>query len=332
MDRIFQHKKILVTGGTGSLGGTIVMMLLSGRYGLPKQVRILSRDESKQYDLENLIDMKYERRISRIMTYSLGDIRNYQTVLNAVHKMDIVIHAAALKHVPACEENVEEAVMTNILGSVNIVKAVRHCGEEVSHVIAVSTDKACLPMSSMGMTKALMERVFKEASRKYMSPKFLCVRMGNMLMSRGSVVPLFKRQIAAGGPITITHPHMTRFFILLGTVTDHICYALEHGSTGTIYVPRMKSVNIEKLACVMMGLKKIPIKYTGIRMGEKLHDILINEHESRYAHEHGNGWFINLGLPVSDDPDFREWSYHSGQSENYMPLLKVEEMLRYLGE
>jgi FlaA1/EpsC-like NDP-sugar epimerase len=329
MGKIYEGRSILITGGTGSLGGAILSDILSRRNGNPRFVRVLSRDESKQYSLTAKI--KQMHGTTRGFECVVGDVRDYRSVEKAMRGMDIVIHTAAMKHVPACEQNVEEAVWTNIIGSENIVRATRDHGSSVTKVIAISTDKACAPMSAMGMTKALMERVFKNASQRYIDPSFICVRMGNMLMSRGSVVPLFRKQIEDGGPVTVTHPDMTRFFIPLGTVVDHIVYALSKAKSGEIYVPRMRSVNIENLAKTMMGLKRIPIEYSGIRQGEKIHDVLINKHESRYAkNDSHTGWFIDMSAPLAFNPEFEEWSYHSGQPENFMPLLDLEDLLRQL--
>ena len=218
----------------------------------------------------------------------IGDVRDYDAVAQVVTDADIVIHAAALKQVPTCEYFPQEAVRTNIDGAANVVRAIRQHGRSVTKAVAVSTDKACKPVNVMGMTKAIQERIFIEANLGCARTAFLAVRYGNVVASRGSVVPLFKSQIRAGGPVTITTPEMTRFLISLDDAVSTIFAALADGGPGETYVPRIPSARMIDLAKVMIGDRPIELREVGIRPGEKVHEILISEEEMHRTVERGD--------------------------------------------
>lgn len=316
--KVFQNRKVLITGGTGSLGGVVLKAILAGDNGTPKLVRIFSRDEAKQYELKKTVN-GYETDID----YHIGDIRCYEKVRAAMQGMDIVINAAALKHVPACENDPIEAVRTNVLGPYNIVRSVRELASDGPHtVLGISTDKACSPSSVMGMTKALQEKIFIQANLQAKT-RFIVIRYGNMLESRGSVVPLFRVQIAQGGPVTITHREMTRFLVSLPEASYHLIQALSVLEPGQIYIPQMRSAYIDTLADAMIKMYSSPKEviaklYTGVRPGEKLADIIISKEESQYARDSGKGYYVLW----SPQPYFRavksrepQWEYSSSGGE-----------------
>jgi FlaA1/EpsC-like NDP-sugar epimerase len=311
---IFEDKRILITGGTGSLGQIVLKAILSGAQGTPSRIRIFSRDESKQWAME-----KETKGYQTLVEYKIGDVRNYPSIAAALHGMDIVINAAALKHVPACENDPLEAVKTNILGPSNIVRAIKEQNLPVETVLGISTDKACSPVSVMGMTKAVQERLFIQANVGSKT-KFICIRYGNMLESRGSVVPLFREQIAAGGPVTVTHPAMTRFLVPLLDAARHLIQAMVHCNAGEIYIPKMRSAFIFKLAQAMIGDRDIKVVYTGIRAGEKLDDIIISETESPWVATLDDHFIMVPSLPYFgfSQSDEQTWSYRSAQGLNIM--------------
>lgn len=313
--QVFQDQNILITGGTGSLGGIVLKSILDGSHGIPKMIRIFSRDEAKQYELKKSMNTNGIE-----VDYHIGDIRCYEKVCAAIKGMNIVVNAAALKHVPACENDPIEAVRTNVLGPYNIVRAVREMASDGPHtVLGISTDKACSPSSVMGMTKALQEKIFIQANLQAKT-RFIVIRYGNMLESRGSVVPLFRVQIAQGGPVTITHKEMTRFLVSLPEASYHLIQALSVLEPGQIYIPKMKSAYIDTLADAMIKMYSSPKEvirklYTGVRPGEKLADIIISKEESQYARDSGNGYYVLW----SPQPHFRavksrepQWEYSSG--------------------
>src|SRR3954447_15670045 len=245
---MFDNKTILVTGGTGSMGKTFVRRVLTGTLGTPKKVIVFSRDEAKQHEMR----MSYLHKsvttdevifpsFLSVLVFRIGDVRNYEDVCAAVRDVDIVINAAALKQVPTCEYFPAQAIMTNCLAAWNIVQAIQQRGFPVQTVVAVSTDKACKPINVMGMTKALQERIFISANILNPKTRFICVRYGNVLASRGSVIPLFLEQIANGGPVTLTVPEMTRFLLSLEQAVDTVLSALSEAKAGETYVPRAPS-------------------------------------------------------------------------------------------
>lgn len=310
---ILEGKRILITGGTGSLGKVLVKRLLGGTAGTPKRITILSRDEAKQHamrvDYLNRTTATEEviyNNFRRLLSFHIGDVRNYADVCGALRETDLVINAAALKQVPTCEYFPIQAIQTNCLGAENIVRAIREHEFPVETVVGVSTDKACKPVNVMGMTKALQERIFTSANVLLPNTRFVCVRYGNVLASRGSVIPLFLDQIAKGGPVTITVPEMTRFLLSLEQAVDTVLAAIEDGAAGETFVPRVPSATVEQLARVLIGEQDIAIKVIGIRPGEKLHEIMISEEECHHTLRRGNYYAIQSMLPEISNPALNE--------------------------
>ncbi len=271
---MFKNKIVLVTGGTGSFGNHIIHTLLEQN---PKEVRILSRDEEKQdrmrYDLDNPKNVRFV----------IGDVRDKTAVERAVRNVDVVFHAAALKQVPSCEFNTIEAVRTNILGAQNVIEVALK--NNIPKVVSISTDKAVEPVNAMGMTKALQEKLMISANlyRDGKRTVFCCVRYGNVVATRGSVVPLFKKQIDDGKPLTLTHKDMTRFMLTLGDAIKLVFLAYEKGIGGEIFVlksPAHKVVDLAEVMLEELNAKNRKIIETGIRPGEKLHETLISPTES----------------------------------------------------
>ena len=298
----FDGKRVLITGGTGSLGKVLVGRLLAGEMGDPAKVIIFSRDEAKQHFMRMEYQFKAAatdeiiyRNFQRRLEFRIGDVRDYHSVAGVTREADIVINAAALKQVPTCEYFPYEAVKTNILGPENIVRAIQEHNLPVETVIGVSTDKACKPINAMGMTKALQERLFIQANLRCRGTRFLCVRYGNVLASRGSVIPLFHDQIRNGGPVTITTPDMTRFLLSLDDAVDTIFAAVKTGRPGETYVPRAPSALVTDIATALIGERKIETKFIGIRPGEKIHEVLVSQEESYRTVERG-AWFAILPL------------------------------------
>ena len=282
---IFQDKRVLITGGTGSLGKALVRYIMQGKMGKPARVIIFSRDEDKQYNMElewkNLKVTTDEilYHPDEVLDFQIGDVRDYESVVRAVKNADIVLHAAALKHVPIGEYFPYESVKTNILGIQNIIRAIIENKNKVETVLAISTDKACKPVNTYGMCKAVEERLAIEANRLCPDTRFICTRYGNVAASRGSIIPLFKEQIKKGGPVTITTKEMTRYIMTLDTAIATIMAALNSAEPGDTYVPDIPAVKITDLAETMIAGRPIEIKYIGIRPGEKVHEILISEEE-----------------------------------------------------
>ena len=301
---ILQGKRILITGGTGSLGQKLVSRILSGEHGLASKVIVFSRDEAKQYEM--LLHWKKEfaateeiiyRDPRDIIEFQIGDIRNLESVQGALRNAEIVINAAALKQVPSCEYFPFEAVQTNIHGANNIVTAIANNGLKVDTVVCVSTDKACKPINVMGMTKSIQERIFVEGNLRCPQTRFICTRYGNVLASRGSAIPLFMEQIKKGGPVTITLPEMTRFMMSLDKSVDTIFAAIRNANRGETYIPKVPSAKIIDVAHVMVGNREIEIKDIGIRPGEKVHEVLISEEECYRTMDRGDCFAIQPILP-----------------------------------
>lgn len=300
----YENKTVLVTGGTGSLGKVLTKRLLSGTEGTPKKVIIFSRDEAKQHfmrldflKLANSTDESIFSNFSRVLEFRIGDVRNYPVLVSAIRGADIVINAAALKQVPSCEYFPFEAVETNVCGAENIVRAVQEHGASVETVIGISTDKACKPVNVMGMTKAIQERIFSAANIQNKNTRFVNVRYGNVLASRGSVIPLFHEQIRAGGPVTITTSEMTRFLLPLSRAVDTIAAALKDGRPGETFVPRVPATNIVSLAKALIEQRDIKINETGIRPGEKVHEIMVSDEEVPRCRKAGEFYAIAPMLP-----------------------------------
>lgn len=299
-----EGKRILVTGGTGSLGQTLVKRILTGEMGTPAQVTVFSRDEAKQHYMrlaflnrEAATDDVIYQNSKDCLNFRIGDVRDYSSLVTAMREADIVFNAAALKQVPSCEYFPFEAVLTNIYGAANIVRAVRENSLPVTKVIGISTDKACKPINVMGMTKALQERVLIEANRDCHSVRFNCVRYGNVIASRGSIIPLFVDQIKNNQPITITLPEMTRFLLSLDRAVDTVFEAVKSDGRGETFVPKVASARITDVAAVLMGGKDLPVVYTGIRPGEKVHEIMVSEEECFRTTERGDYYVIQPVLP-----------------------------------
>ena len=301
---MLEGKRMLVTGGTGSLGKVLVRRLLSGEMGTPERVIVFSRDEAKQHHmrLEYLQrevatdDVIYENS-RNVLSFKIGDIRDYSSVAAAVRDADVVFNSAALKQVPTCEYFPTEAVRTNILGASNLIRAIHETRASVKTVVGISTDKACKPINVMGMTKAIQERVFIEANIQNPDVRFVCVRYGNVLASRGSVIPLFQSQIAQGGPVTITTLDMTRFLLSLDKAVDTIFAAVSSARRGEIYIPRVPSSRIVDVVDDLIDGRDIPTEVVGIRPGEKIHEILVSEEESFRTHLRGDYYAIAPMLP-----------------------------------
>jgi UDP-glucose 4-epimerase len=302
---LLEGKRILVTGGTGSLGQALARRLLTGEMGRPAKIIIFSRDEAKQHDMR--LDYLQRRAATdeiiyqnskELLTFRIGDIRDdYSSVVQAVRDANVILHTAALKQVPTCEYFPFEAVQTNILGAQNLARVVRENDTSVELVIAVSTDKACKPINVMGMTKALQERIIIQANLECSETRFTCVRYGNVIASRGSVVPLFLDQIRGGGPVTITLKAMTRFLLRMDHAVDTVFDAVRSGLAGETYVPKAPSARVVDIAEVLINGRDIPITFVGIRPGEKIHEILVSEEECHRTIERDDYYVICPILP-----------------------------------
>jgi len=301
---LLENKIVVVTGGTGSLGKTLVRRVLGGELGTPQKLIVLSRDEAKQHDMRvaylhrfTATDEVIYRNFMNVLEFRIGDVRDYADVRSVISHADVVINAAALKQVPTCEYFPGQAVMTNCIGAANIVRAIHESGCPVATVVGISTDKACKPINVMGMTKALQERIFTSANILNPSTRFVCVRYGNVLASRGSVIPLFHDQIRNGGPVTVTVPEMTRFLISLDQAVDTVFAALREAKRGETYIPRVPSATVINIAKALIGERNLEIQITGIRPGEKLHEILVSEEEALHCVSRGDYYAIQPMLP-----------------------------------
>ena len=335
-------KTIVVTGGTGSLGKVLVRRLLGGELGQPKAIVVFSRDEAKQHDMR--LQFK-NRRVStdeivyhnfqELLEFVIGDVRDYHAVASVIRGADVVFNAAALKQVPACEYFPFEAVQTNIGGAENIVRAIRENHLPVETVVGISTDKAAKPVNVMGMTKAIQERVFVTANLTCPQTRFICVRYGNVLASRGSVIPLFHEQIRSGGPVTVTTDDMTRFLLSLDQAVDTVFAAVRGARRGETYIPRVPSANMMDLAKALIGDRDIELKVTGIRPGEKIDEIMISEEERYRTVDRKDFYAIQSILPElrsgDEPPADLEGEYSSATDlMNYEQVcqLLVEKRLR----
>ncbi|MDO4622420.1 MAG: polysaccharide biosynthesis protein [Eubacteriales bacterium] len=273
----FNGKTLLITGGTGSFGNAVLKRFLTTDIG---EVRILSRDEKKQDDMRHEYQEMYPDAAHKIKFY-IGDIRDYHSIVNAFRGVDYVFHAAALKQVPSCEFYPIEAVKTNVLGSDNVISA---CVENhIKKAIFLSTDKAAYPINAMGMTKAVMEKNVIARSRQMLDgdPILCLTRYGNVMASRGSVIPLFCSQIEEGKPLTMTNPAMTRFMMTLNDAVDLVLFAFEHGEQGDLFVQKAPAATIETLAQAILELKNsnLGTKTIGTRHGEKVYEVLVTREE-----------------------------------------------------
>ena len=292
----FTGKTLLITGGTGSFGNAVLNRFLKTDIG---EIRIFSRDEKKQDDMRHEFQAKMPELADKIKFY-IGDVRDLQSVKNAMHGVDYIFHAAALKQVPTCEFFPLEAVKTNVLGTENVLTAA--IDEGVKTVICLSTDKAAYPVNAMGTSKAMMEKVIVAKSRTATKTKICCTRYGNVMCSRGSVIPLWIEQIRNGKPITITDGTMTRFIMSLDEAVDLVLFAFEHGESGDILVQKAPACTIKTQAeavCELFGGDKNNIKTIGIRHGEKMYETLLTNEECAHAIDMGNFYRVpadNRGL------------------------------------
>ncbi len=301
---IFEGKRILITGGTGSLGKKLVARILSGKHGVPAKVLVFSRDEAKQHEMrleykhiKSATDEIIYRNTPEVLEFQIGDVRELNSVLSAMRDAHIVINAAALKQVPTCEYYPFEAVKTNIIGAHNIVMGIVNFSTSVGTVVGISTDKACKPVNVMGMTKAIQERILIDANMMCRNTRFICVRYGNVLASRSSIIPLFHEQIKKGGPVTITSGNMTRFLLSLDDAVDTVIAAIKTAKHGETFVPKAPSVRITDVANVLIGNRKIEKRFIGIRPGEKIHEILISEEECLRTTDYKKYYSIQPILP-----------------------------------
>jgi UDP-glucose 4-epimerase len=301
---LFGQKRILITGGTGSLGKILVKRLLSGERGCPSKIVIFSRDEAKQHNMrleyqhkKNATEEIIYNNFQQLVEFRIGDVRNYHSICSALKDIDIVINAAALKQVPSCEYFPYEAVQTNIIGAENIVTALRENDFPVDTVVGVSTDKACKPVNVMGMTKSIQERIFTVGNISAPKVRFVLVRYGNVLASRGSVIPMFHEQIKNNLALTVTTEDMTRFLLPLNQAVDTVFAAIEGGQPGETYIPKVKSSSMVNLAKALIEDRPLEVKITGIRPGEKIHEILISEEEAWHTVERGDYYVIKPILP-----------------------------------
>lgn len=324
--KVFDNKTLLITGGTGSFGNAVLSRFLHS--GL-KEVRIFSRDEKKQEDMR--IALNNDK-----LKFYIGDIRNYDSVLDACQGVDFIFHAAALKQVPSCEFYPMEAVRTNVLGAENVMRAA--IDQKVSRCVVLSTDKAVYPINAMGMSKAMMEKVMVAKSR-LCDPKqtVLCAtRYGNVMASRGSVIPLFLKQIDEGKPITITDPKMTRFLMSLEESVDLVLYCFENASPGDIFIQKAPAATVGVLAEAIMKLvgRKTEVSVIGTRHGEKLYESLVSREEMARADDFG-GYYrvpadnreLNYGKYFSEGEtaisDFADYTSHNTKRLSLNEVVEV---------
>jgi len=338
MAGLFEGKRILVTGGTGSLGQVLTRRLMSGVEGAPESVTILSRDEAKQHYMRLDFMQRYTATDEVIfencrhgLKFLIGDVRDYASVVRAAQNADIIFAAAALKQVPSCEYFPWEAVRTNVSGAENLVRAIAENNLPIETVVGISTDKACKPVNVMGMTKAIQERVYIQGNLRASKTRFIAARYGNVLASRGSVVPLFLDQIAAGGPVTITTADMTRFLLTLEDAVDTIFAAVRAASPGETYIPKCPSAKMADLAACLIGDKDIETVITGIRPGEKIHEILLSEEEATRTIAGHEGYFAlrpmlpELAEPVTEPALVGDYSSAGA-------LMSLEQLAKFLAE
>lgn len=326
---LFENKTLLITGGTGSFGNAVLNRFLQTDIG---EIRIFSRDEKKQDDMRHEFQAKLPEASEKIKFY-IGDVRDIASVRNAMHGVDYIFHAAALKQVPSCEFFPVEAVKTNVLGTENVLTAAIDAG--VKNVVCLSTDKAAYPVNAMGTSKAMMEKVIVAKSRT-VSPektKICCTRYGNVMCSRGSVIPLWIDQIRAGSPVTVTDPAMTRFIMSLDEAVDLVLFAFEHGKSGDILVQKAPACTIQTQAeavCELFGGDKKAIKVIGIRHGEKMYETLLTNEECANAVDLGNFYRVPCDKRgLNYDKFFTQGNTERGKlsefNSNNTKLLTVEQ-------
>jgi UDP-glucose 4-epimerase len=303
-----------------------VRRLLEGGAGLPEEIVVFSRSEATQHSMRLAFqhrqvatdDVVYEENRHNRLKFHIGDVANYPAVSSVLRNADVVFHAAALKQVPTAEYHPFEAVRTNVIGAENIVQAIREHDFQIETVIGVSTDKACKPVNVMGMSKALQERIFAQAPIDCRDTRFLLARYGNVLASRGSVIPVFNQQIRNGGPVTVTTPEMTRFLLSLEDAVDIVLAALRDGSSGETWIPHVPAARMVDVAAALIGDREIEIEYTGIRPGEKIHEVLVSEEEASRTVERDDYLTILPILPElrSEDPPGKPFERREYSSED----------------
>lgn len=307
---MFKHKILLITGGTGSFGNAVLKRFLDTDIA---EIRIFSRDEKKQDDMRKIY-------ANPKLKFYIGDVRDYQSILNASRGVDYIYHAAALKQVPSCEFHPMEAVKTNVLGTENVLEAAIQ--NHVKRVVCLSTDKAVYPINAMGISKAMMEKVMVAKSRNLEGlDTVICgTRYGNVMASRGSVIPLFVDQIRQGKALTITDPNMTRFMMTLEDAVDLVLYAFEHGENGDIFVQKAPAATIKVLAQALTGLLKLdnyPISIMGTRHGEKAYEALLSREEMVVAIDHGEYFQVPA--------DQRDLNYEKYVEEGDLQITEFED-------
>lgn len=326
---IFKDKTLLITGGTGSFGNAVLNKFLETDI---KEIRIFSRDELKQDNMRHEYQAKYTEASNKLRFY-IGDVRNIDSIKNAMHGVDYIFHAAALKQVPSCEFFPIEAVKTNVIGTENVLTAAIECG--VKKVICLSTDKAAYPVNAMGTSKAMMEKVIIAKSRTVNSEQttIMCTRYGNVLASRGSVIPLFINQIKEGKPLTVTDPNMTRFVMTLEEAVDLVLFAFENGISGDIFVQKAPACTIKILAQAIKELfhAENEIKVIGIRHGEKMYETLLTNEECAQAIDRGNFYQVSADKrDLNYDKYFIDGDIHRNVltefNSNNTDLMSLEEV------
>lgn len=324
---LFKDSTLMITGGTGSFGNAVLNRFLKTDIG---EIRIFSRDEKKQDDMRHEYQAKYPEVADKIKFY-IGDVRSLESCRSAMHGVDYIFHAAALKQVPSCEFFPMEAVKTNVDGTDNVLTAAIEAG--VKSVICLSTDKAAYPINAMGITKAIEEKIAIAKSRYSGNTKICCTRYGNVMCSRGSVIPLWIDQIRNGNPITLTEPKMTRFIMSLDEAVDLVLFAFEHGENGDLLIQKAPACTIQTQAeavCELFGGKKEDIKVIGIRHGEKMYETLLTNEECAKAIDMGDFYRVpadNRGLNY--DKYFKEGDEKRSEltefNSNNTRILTVEE-------
>ena len=307
---MFKGKKLLITGGTGSFGNAVLKRFLESDIA---EIRIFSRDEKKQDDMR-------KRYGSAKLKFYIGDVRDYQGVLNATRGVDYIFHAAALKQVPSCEFHPMEAVKTNVIGTENVLEAAIQ--NQVQRVVCLSTDKAVYPINAMGISKAMMEKVMVAKSRNLdQTNTVICgTRYGNVMASRGSVIPLFIEQIRAGKPLSITDPNITRFMMTLADAVDLVLYAFQHGNNGDLFVQKAPAATVETLAKALtslLGKPEHPVQVIGTRHGEKLYEALLSREEMACADDMGNYFRV--------PPDLRDLNYSKYVEQGEEKISRTED-------
>lgn len=330
----FTGKTLLITGGTGSFGNAVLNRFLKTDIG---EIRVFSRDELKQDNMRHEFQAKFPEASNKIKFY-IGDVRDINSIKNAMYGVDYVYHAAALKQVPSCEFFPIEAVKTNVLGTENVLTAAIECG--VKRVVCLSTDKAAYPVNAMGTSKAMMEKVIVAKSRTVDSSKtkIMCTRYGNVLASRGSVIPLFIKQINDGLPLTVTEPTMTRFVMTLEEAVDLVVFAFENGESGDIFVQKAPACTIDVLANATKRLFEVDneIKVIGIRHGEKMYETLLTDEECANAIDLGNFYRVPADKRDLNYDKYFSKGYEKAEltqfNSNNTELMNVEEVMNKLLE